>query len=886
MAASGCGMCPGGRGPVLSRWRSSPATASRARRGRRWPSPLVVEVRDQYGNLLPKAAITFTVTAGEGQLSSRFTVEHTTTGADGRAELTLTLGPNPGPNSVGVSLGGRELAAFAAEGVGTAVAELEGDYRTWHLPAAATARLGKGAMGESDRALAVSPDGRCLAVSSAIGVWLYEVSTSRALALLPTESPVHSVSFSPGGILASGMNNGRFELWQVDTAERIGTLNHGGWSGLTVVFSPDGTRLASRWRQEIKLWNVATRRLDGTWEVPTEVHWHGAGQSVAFSPDGSTLVSGFQDGTVRLWDMANQSEGVTLEGHSHWVISVSFSPDGRILASGGGRDDRTVRLWDVAGQTEVTTLRGHTREVRSVSFSSPNGATLASGSSDGTVRLWDVVTHEKLATLERHGNAIRSVTFSPDGATLVSGAADGTVLLRDLETGNATAISGHGSFSTMALAPNGTLLASGEVASKVVTLWDTEARTRIATLEGHDSGVSDLTYSSDGALLASGSWDATVKLWNVAHRQLIGTLEGHTRGVTSVAFSDDGRTLASGSFSGAVRLWNVGNLREIGFVQGHKERVTSLTFSDDGRTLASGSSDRTVRLWAAASREEITTLEGHTDWITSVAFSPDRTALASGSRDGTVRLWDVTTKAPIAAFEAGSRIYSVAYSPDGTLLVAGSNRAATIWEIKTREQIATLQGHLSSIHSVGFFRDGTTLATGSSDGTILLWDLQRVQVRPHTLSPVSGLEHQGSAGATLANPFVVLVLDQNGDPVTGANVTFTVTAGGGKLSVTTTTTDESGRAATTLTLGSQPGPNTVVATVEDLDPVTFTATGRAHADFDGDGTVGFSDFLQFAAKFGLSQGDEGYDARFDLDGNGAIGFSDFLIFASAFGRDG
>ena len=66
--------------------------------------------------------------------------------------------------------------------------------------------------------------------------------------------------------------------------------------------------------------------------------------------------------------------------------------------------------------------------------------------------------------------------------------------------------------------------------------------------------------------------------------------------------------------------------------------------------------------------------------------------------------------------------------------------------------------------------------------------------------------------------------------------------------------------------------------------MTFTATGTTHADFDGDGTVGFSDFLQFAAQFGLSQGDEEYDPRFDLDGNGAIGFSDFLIFAGAFGN--
>ena len=78
---------------------------------------------------------------------------------------------------------------------------------------------------------------------------------------------------------------------------------------------------------------------------------------------------------------------------------------------------------------------------------------------------------------------------------------------------------------------------------------------------------------------------------------------------------------------------------------------------------------------------------------------------------------------------------------------------------------------------------------------------------------------------------------------------------------------------------------TLNVTVAHLDPETSTATAKADPDFDGDGAVGFGDFVQFAAKFGLSQGDEGYDARYDLDGNGTIGFRDFVIFANAFGKN-
>ena len=128
---------------------------------------------------------------------------------------------------------------------------------------------------------------------------------------------------------------------------------------------------------------METRGEVATWEVVRDRDYH-SDISVAFSPDGTRLVAGFQDGTVRLWDVATQTETARLEGHTDRVTSVSFSPDGALLASAGGWNDATVRLWDAATQTEVATLRGHTREVRSVAFSSPDGATLASGG--GTAR--------------------------------------------------------------------------------------------------------------------------------------------------------------------------------------------------------------------------------------------------------------------------------------------------------------------------------------------------------------------------------------------------------------------------------------------------------------------------------------------------------------------
>ena len=106
---------------------------------------------------------------------------------------------------------------------------------------------------------------------------------------------------------------------------------------------------------------------------------------------------------------------VTLEGHTGWVLSVSFSPDGTLIASGSSDD--TVKLWDVATGTNIATLQGHTDDVTSVSFS-PDGTTLASGADDRTVKLWDVATKQNITTLQEHFYDVTSVSFSPDGNTV------------------------------------------------------------------------------------------------------------------------------------------------------------------------------------------------------------------------------------------------------------------------------------------------------------------------------------------------------------------------------------------------------------------------------------------------------------------------------------
>ena len=409
------------------------------------------------------------------------------------------------------------------------------------------------------------------------------------------------------------------------------------------------------------------------------------------------------------------------------------------------------------------------------------------------------VSPYEIVTLEGHTIGVTSVAFSPDGTLLASGSSD-------FETGQ------------------------GE--DRGVRLWDVEKRTELAALGQPSFAGRQVAFSPDGASLASVG-GGRVSLWDVESRKAIATLEGSP----PVSFSPGGDLLASGGgrIGGEVRLWDVTTQTQVATLKGHTSWVNSVAFSSDGALLASASHDSTVKLWDVVGREEIATLEGHTAEVTSVSFSPGGALLASGGGWGeyTVRLWDVTTQTQVATLEGeGSEVTSVSFSPDGALLASGSrgfqSNRVILFDVSTGEILAVFSGHLDGVTSVAFSPDGALLASGSWDRTIKLYNVsQWTGPRPFALEMVSGDGQQGSPGAVLAHPLVVEVRDQYGDPLPDADVTFAVTAGGGRLSARTATTGSDGRASTTLTLGRTPGTNTVRAGVAGLEPVAFTVVGLA-----------------------------------------------------------
>ncbi len=586
---------------------------------------------------------------------------------------------------------------------------------------------------------------------------------------------VSTVAFSPkGDIVASGgclkreglsCSKGEIVLWSLQNGELTQNISLQAHNSavISVVFNPSGTILASGScssyeagfcnKGEIILWDMQTHKPIGE---PLRGHSDQV-NTLAFSPDGKILASGScsiytgfcYEGEIILWDIESHTQiGSPIHGHTAWVGDIAFSPDGKILASGGG--DGKILFWDIQNNqlaNPIISTGTDSGIITSIEFS-PDGKVLVSGDTDNKLILWDTSNGEKIQELNTNDTDVRdhdiyTVTFSPDGKILASGRSDGKIFLWNAENGNSiNVLQGHsGIVTSLSFSPDGKYLVSASQDSKVI-LWDISNDFPLGKLVTNKAfSLWNTTFDINGKVVVIEFKDQALLVSDLQSNLHIGKpITKYPDGASSLALSADNSKLAIGS-EGSIDLWDINHAQPLPNtpITGHSGLISSLAFSPDGKILVSGGCQNRdeslvchsgkILVWDIASGQIVgEPIVGHSSWVNSLAISPDNQLLASGSSDGNILLWNLSTHQTIGIplISHQGKIDSVAFSPDGKMLASGGNDGSIIlWDVETQKSIIDpLYKGIGPIDRLSFSPDGQQLISADYyNGKIMLWEV-------------------------------------------------------------------------------------------------------------------------------------------------------------------
>jgi WD40 repeat protein/serine/threonine protein kinase len=493
---------------------------------------------------------------------------------------------------------------------------------------------------------------------------------------------------------------------------------------------------------------------------------------VAYCVDGYRVAAA--DGKqIRLWSAATGDMLITLEGHQEAITSLSFSPDGKFLASGGL--DYAVRIWEVQSGRVKHTLRGHRSLINDVAFSH-DSAWLASVSSDETLRIWNTTTGA-CRILGGQSGVLTAVAFNADSTRVVAADRSGSLHFWKVATGEAGPVvpAEQGALTSIALSADGKYLASAG-AAPTVRIWDARSGLPIKTLSLHTGRVNCVTFSPVGNRLASASDDTTICLSDLNNVESTQVFRAHLGGVVSCAFSPDGRRLLSADRAAVVKLWDLTTVPGLSRLRGHTAPVRAvavgrggkliasgddegririwdsqtglvlpfrltvpgavftLAWSPDGRRLAAAGKDPVVRVWDVDTGREEAKLVGHKDVVCQIVFNSAGRLLASASLDHTARIWNVASGQPLQLLDAGATpLIAAAFSQDGSTLACGAEDGSIRFgDPATGRWIRVLPAHKGAVYAVAYAPTGPTFASAGEDNRVRFWDLDHSRELPFT----------------------------------------------------------------------------------------------------------------------------------------------------------
>ena len=396
-----------------------------------------------------------------------------------------------------------------------------------------------------------------------------------------------------------------------------------------------------------------------------------------------------------------------------YSFDIDYSPDGSLLAVAS-----TIGIWiyDVETNKEIKLLTGHTHFVQSIVFS-PNGKNLASGGYDGIIMVWNVDTGEVINTLKGHIDEVYSLRFSPDGSTLVSGSDDELIKIWNLKDSKALiTIPGHiDGVTSIAISPDGNLLASSGSSVHRISLWNLKNGKFIKFLLGHTKDINSIAFTSDGTTLVSGSDDGTIRFWNTKEGNQLKTYDG-----ISAILSPDGNRIACYTSDGFVRIWDIQSDNLLCSTKPATENVYDMMFSPDGRTITA-STGLEIHFWNVETGHLIDTISGYSQGIVSLKYTHNGQTLVSV--DDYIKIWDLTKSKLQKSLSFQESVSSISLVPDNdTLAIGDYDNLIYLWDMNTDMNKVILKGHKAAIASVVFSPDGKKLASSSWDDSIRLWD--------------------------------------------------------------------------------------------------------------------------------------------------------------------